>query len=163
MSARSTSIRSVLAATLSALSLGWMSARADVDPAIKSCSVLRKDLERLACYDRTVAQLSGDASATQPLTAQDMFGMETRVAATGETQAPVREEIRSIEAKIKLLRQAADGRPIIELDNGQIWKQEDSKNLLLEIGDPVTISRAAMSSFKLAVPGKRFARVRRLE
>lgn len=135
-------------------------AAAQVDPAIKACATLRNDPERLACYDRTVAQLSGDADA-KPLTPQDLFGIEA-ASSTASTAAPAREEIPSITAQVSQLRQASDGSLVIELDNGQVWKQEDSKSLLLKIGDAVTITRAALKSFKLSAPGSRFARVRRL-
>lgn len=153
-----TNLLSKSAVLAAAAALGSAAAMAQVDPAIKACATLRNDSERLTCYDRTVARLSGDANA-KALTAQDLFGLDSQSTAA----ASGREEIPAIEAQVKELRHSADGKVVIELDNGQVWKQDDSRDLLLKTGDAVTIMRGALNSFKISAPSKRFARVRRLQ
>jgi hypothetical protein len=58
------------------------------------------------------------------------------------------------------LHELRTGELLIELDNGQTWRTipEDAR-LMLKVGDTVAISRGAFGSFRLATPGKRFARV----
>jgi hypothetical protein len=139
---------------------------ADLEIQLKTCARLRDDSERLACYDRTVARLySGedadgpDADADGEPSAEAMFGMSRQVDGPAEVD---REAIPSISAQVKSLQKAADGTLLIELDNGQLWRQVDSKDLLLRAGDRVTISRGALDSFRIATPGNRHGRVRRL-
>jgi hypothetical protein len=141
-------------------------ANAALDPLLQACAGLGNDFERLACYDKAVAQLSGAAlmdTAAKTATPESMFGMGAAVAGTPAPQLPAREELPSIKAAIAQLHAAADGTQLIELDNGQVWRQESSKKLLLKTGDVVTISRAALGSFKLAAPDNRFARVKRVK
>lgn len=148
------------------LLIAYNAAAAELDPALKACAGLRNDAERLACYDRAVAQLySGNTGelARSVASAEAMFGMGGQVRSKQPAQVPDREEIASISAKVKGLREAADGSLLIELDNGQIWRQVDSKKLLLEVGDSVTVSRAALTSFRIAAPNNRFGRVRRVQ
>ena len=95
-----------------------------------SCTKLRNDNERLACYDRAL-----DYDAGSP----------------------------SITARVKALGKSAQGALIIELDNGQRWVQTQATDLLLSADDEVTITRAAMSSFRINTPAQRSAKVRRLQ
>ena len=95
-----------------------------------SCTKLRNDNERLACYDRAL-----DYDAGSP----------------------------SITARVKALGKSAQGALIIELDNGQRWVQTHGTDLLLSADDEVTITRAAMSSFRIDTPARRSAKVRRLQ
>lgn len=128
------------------------------------CAGIRNDVERLACYDRAVHQLAG---GEQPkLTPEALFGMKGASPPRIETAkpAPEREEVTSIDARVKAIRGNINhGGLYIELDNGQTWIQERGADLLLRAGDPVKISRAALDSFKLSGPNRRFARVRRIE
>ena len=126
---------------------------------LKTCVELHNDFERLACYDRAVEQLNEAEGTLGTVSAEDVFGMIKGA----EPQAQPREQLQSITATVSKIRDAADGTRLIELENGQIWRQADSKQLRLESGESVTISRGALGSFKLATSRGRFIRVQRIQ
>jgi len=134
-------------------------------PNASSCTTLRNDRERLACYDRAMSyHAEGKGNIPVQPVPESVFGANgqmTRPAAA--TQTEQREEIASISARVKALRKSAEGALVIELDNGQVWLQTQGSELLLAANDPVTITRAAMSSFRITTPSQRTARVKRLQ
>jgi hypothetical protein len=134
----------------------------ELDALLQNCASLRNDYERLACYDSVVAQSAGDA-AKNVASAEAMFGMSREVSGKPSTQAPEREELPSISAQVRALQKAPSGSLLIELDNGQTWRQVDSRNLQIKVGDSVTISRGALNSFRIATPHNRFGRVTRVQ
>jgi hypothetical protein len=109
---------------------------------IRDCAAVKVDGERLACFDKVATSVAA--------------GTAREVASAPPAPDPVT-------AKVAALRGLGTGELLIELDNGQSWRTiaEDSR-LLLKVGDPVTISRGAFGSFRLATPGNRFARVTRV-
>ena len=124
---------SLLAVALSVAS----SARAEpvdaVPPALRACASETKDSERLACYDRTIERLSPEAAAP-------------------------------VSAHVTALGHAADGALIIDLDNGQQWLQlSGSRSTLLEVGHEVTVTRAALNSFRMSTPSGRALKVKRVK
>lgn len=135
-------------------------------PALQACANLHNDGERLACYDRLVAQTAAGNAPTEEQVAQapqEMFGMRGDVSRKSAPEAaPRREELSSITAHVQALKASASGALIIELDNGQVWRQEDSAQLMLEVGDSVTITRGALKSFRLATTAHRAGRVQRI-
>jgi hypothetical protein len=134
---------------------------AELDPRLRACTTLGNDFERLACYDRTMEQLvTGTDDTGTTVTAQDVFGMEKGAQPTVKT--PPREDIRSIAAVVREIRELKDGTRLIELENGQVWRQSDTKRISLMSGDNVTITRAALGSFKLVTSGGSFVRVQRV-
>jgi hypothetical protein len=160
----------ILAAGALLLVAAGSATAAELDTLLKNCAGLRKDSERLACYDSVVTHYySGEASAGAEAAAKGgapaeaMFGMSRQVSGKQPTQLPEREELSSISAHVTALQKAAGGSLLIELDNGQTWRQVDAKNLQLEVGDSVTISRGALNSFRIAAPHNRFGRVTRVQ
>lgn len=134
-------------------------------PGLRACAALKDDLERLACYDRTVESIATGAATHSPAaTPQDMFGMDPGLSRETSQQEPVkREALREITARVTGVRQAANGSPLIDLDNGQTWQQTEVKRALaIKVGDGVTISRAALGTFRLATADKRSAKVKRV-
>lgn len=134
-----------------------------VPAAIEACSSLLRDSERLACYDNAVASLKSGQSATGA-SAENMFGAtsETSRAAAGLKDVK-REELKQISGMVTSLRRTDGGMIILELDNGQVWRQQDSDvRLMVSQGDTVTIVRASMGTFRIADKSGRFARFKRL-
>jgi hypothetical protein len=133
---------------------------------IAACAAIRQNSERLACFDRAVVHLeSGDAAdASKPApSAQDMFGMKASTPSVEPARKLERAQVDEIKAKVKTVRQAGDG-VILELDNGQTWRQiSGSSTLLLKNGDEVKIMRGALSSFNLTTPSGRIAKVKRVQ
>jgi hypothetical protein len=133
-------------------------------PALEACAALKKSAERLACYDRAVAQLAaGQEPDPRATSSVEMFGIDENMAPKDRSAPAVkREQLAKITARVRSLRTTSDGTLVIELDNDQAWQQLSAGSLVLEPGDSVTISRAAFGSFRLAAPSNRYARVRRV-
>jgi hypothetical protein len=137
-----------------------------IPPSLQACASLRKNSERLACYDQAMASLAssnGDEPNASASTPEALFGASastTRPAAIEEAAQP--ESLESLTARVKSLREDATRLLVIELDNGQTWRQLNaSTSLLLQVGDEVTITRAALNSFRISTPTGRGARVKR--
>jgi hypothetical protein len=72
-------------------------------------------------------------------------------------------ELTSVTAHVTALSRDAAGSLVINLDNGQQWLQTSgTSSPLLEIGHEVTITRAALNSFRLSTPGGRVLKVKRV-
>jgi hypothetical protein len=72
-------------------------------------------------------------------------------------------ELAELTARVKALSHDATGALVIDLENGQQWLQlSGSSSPLLEVGHEVTITRAALNSFRMSTPSGRALKVRRL-
>jgi hypothetical protein len=129
---------------------------------IESCASLLRDSERLACYDAAVAALKAGTEAG--VTAENMFGATSATSQRNPDLRDVkREELRQISGTVTSLRRADDGMITIELDNGQVWRQQDSDvRMMMVTGDQVTIVRASMGTFRIADKSGRFSRFKRV-
>jgi hypothetical protein len=189
--------------------------------ALRACASIPQDQERLMCFDREVAALSGGASrsaatpeAAAPLPATSATAAPaaragaaaagTGVAeasavssaapvsaapvgeAAGTAQAPLspeqrfglsleglrklesREGIKSAELKrldahVKSVYHNAAGRQVFTLDNGQVWRQAETKpDFEAGPGAAVTISSGALGSYWLQTSKHNWTRVERV-
>jgi hypothetical protein len=135
--------------------------------AVKACAAISKNSERLACYDTRVFPVAaGAAAVAAPLpSAEEVFGAKdsaTPAPATEEAKAPGREELSKITARVTAMSTLPRGQLEIELDNGQVWRQIEARELLLHVGDSVTISRAALGTFRLSTSSGRISKVERV-
>lgn len=131
---------------------------------MQACATLQRDSERLACFDRAVAVIQSGAESAAPLSAENMFGASSEVTgASGNPQPVKREELKQISGTVTSLRHVDDGMIVLELDNGQVWRQQDSGvSLFVSTGDTVTVARAAMGTFRIADKTGRYARFKRI-
>ena len=115
---------------------------------LRGCAAIKQDSERLACYDA----LSGSLEKR----AKQNFGRE---------QAQISEEAPdSISVKIAAIEPGAYGKLIITLDNGQVWRQNDSVRVHWDSGDQVQVERGALGSFFMRLEdGGRKIRVKRIK
>jgi hypothetical protein len=130
-----------------------------------TCSRIQKNVERLACYDRAVAYLGQPAEqqAAAP-SAETTFGLQATVPQPRATEEAKEDEISSIRARVAALSTDRDGKRTMALDNGQTWRELSKSSLVaLEVGDQVTIQRAALGSFMMSVDDSRPFRVRRVK
>jgi hypothetical protein len=132
---------------------------------VLACAALGVDSERLQCYDLLAARLHADKNhlspPVAPAPARELFGLR----AAPEKPAPKpleRVELNSVSARVTSVRQRPQGGVLVELDNGQLWQQLGNRDLLLEVGDNVTIARAVLGSFSITTPHKRIAKVTRI-
>jgi hypothetical protein len=132
--------------------------------AIEACASLRRDGERLACYDRAVAAVRTGEASPAPPTAENMFGANAETVQSSANSRDVkREELQQISGSVTSLRYTNDGMMVLELDNGQVWRQQDQDvRLSVSQGDPVTISRASLGTFRIGDKTGRFARFKRV-
>lgn len=154
-----------------------------------ACSRLQDTAARLQCFDRATAPLAQQAApraqppATVPLPATPRaappatlpvappaqpaspqeFGQE-QLKAKGESGAS--QEPPALNARIASLRKGGPGKYLVTLDNGQVWSHESSVHAdYLIVGEAVTISRAALGSYRLtrdAGKAKNWIRVTRV-
>jgi hypothetical protein len=131
---------------------------------LQPCVSLQRDAERLACYDKAVANLLSGNDAAKPVSAENMFGANTAITGSGDRKSEVkREELRQISGTVTSLRHTDDGMIVLELDNGQVWRQQDAQvRLMVATGDQVTIMRASLGTFRITDKTGRFARFKRV-
>jgi hypothetical protein len=153
-------MKSVLVGLVAVLLSSGVTAAERLPQAIEACATLRRDAERLACFDKAVAALQAGETTTA-VTAENMFGASTETAR--RPQEPQREELQQISGIVTSLRTTDGGMIILELDNGQVWRQQDSDvRMMVAKGDTVTIVRASMGTFRIADKSGRFARFKRV-
>jgi len=138
---------------------------ARVPAELRSCVAIKRNTERLACFDRGISALldPGKTAAEAATSAESSFGLFAQAPSQSSTDDPARQQMETLQARVKAINMTADGSAVITLDNDQSWRQiSGSATLLLKVGDPVVIRRAALGSFLLATPNGRAAKVKRV-
>lgn len=175
----------LFAAGLSSLAVSAAFAQS-LPPSVAACASEKDSLARLVCFDREVAKYTQVSSRvaptqvapavptptappvaiTQPSAASptpDEFGMSgdlarKRAAAKGE-EIPVIKELRAAVTKIS---SKPYGELVLELDNGQVWQQNEKKStFVIRVGDAVVIRPAKFGSFMLSTEDGATSRVHR--
>jgi len=157
-------IGNLAGALAGALMLSTLAAAAELPPQLETCAALRRDTERLLCYDKAVAQIKSGAEGAPAPSAENMFGANNDVLSDKSHETDVkREELRQISGTVTSLHRGDDGMIRLVLDNGQVWRQQDADvRLMVAEGDNVTIVRAAMGTFRITDKSGRFARFKRV-
>lgn len=151
-------------ATATLLASAALASGAELPPQLETCAALRRDAERLLCYDKAVAQIrSGVEGATAP-SPENMFGASGGIApAKADTPEPERAELRQITAVVTSARRSDDGTLVLHLDNDQAWRQQDAEvTLVIDDGDTVTVQRASFGTFRITDKRGRSARFKRV-
>jgi hypothetical protein len=146
----------------------WMACTASAAPApdplaaLIACRELVEDTSRLACFDREMKVLVH--AAPPPTSApEQVFGLPPMKVAAKESAAAGRTELAELRARLIGLDRPLDGRVVLTLDNGQVWRQvSPGDELLLKTGDIVTLSRGALNSYWLDTPSGRRSKVTRI-
>lgn len=140
--------------------------------ALKACSFVENDFQRLQCYDQVIAgkelttakkskaaksnanvpehaaapaTVKSKSAETAPQKAGNNFGLEHRKV---EKQG---DEITSVVTNVKT---HPHGELIITLENGHVWQQIGSDRFTLKEGVTVVISRGMFNSFIMKVEGR---------
>jgi hypothetical protein len=139
-----------------------------------ACRGIADTSVRLACFDRESAVLAAPApAAADPAEKTQENGIKSLTQDFGlPPQAIVEErntarqlppELTQLDARIKQIAAAADGRVVFTLDNGQVWRQLSAEgDLLVQAGQAVRISRGVLGSYYLRAPSGRGCKVARL-
>lgn len=156
-------------------------ATSPLDP-LYACAQVTDPTERLACYDRTVAELRG-REARQDVVAMDRqqveqvqresFGFNLPSLpnifarrADGSTNDQPREEVESAQTMTVTQVRMVAGRTTLTMDTGQVWQFVDTSEITPTRRAPfrVTIRRAALGSFIMSIEGSnRGYRIRRIQ
>ncbi|QKX18630.1 hypothetical protein [Microbulbifer sp. YPW1] len=135
------------AAAIATLACAPLASADSLQAQLQQCSQFSDDNKRLACYDKLTGSLQKHA--------EQQFGQEQKQA--------VEEAPESITATITKAEEGAYGKFIFTLDNGQVWRQTDTKRSILRDGDQVTVERGALGSFRMRkTTGGRTMRVKRV-
>ena len=153
-------------AGLAFVSMSEVRAAAAVDiDALVACRGLAAPDVRLACFDRVTAGLASVAehAGAIPLSPQQKFGLSPVEISRVQTPAERAQELDVISAKVSSIQTAADGRLVVTLDSGQVWRQlVPGEDLMLQVGDPVSIVRGALGSFRMRSAQNRATKVTRV-
>ncbi len=122
---------------------------------------------RLECFDRESASLAVAPVAASPAPAmppEKAFGLPPL--AVAEAQASRIEQPASLESltgRVVGLSLGENGRVVVTLDNGQVWRQlMAGEDLNLKLGDTVRLTRGIVGSYFMKVPSGRTCKVNRL-
>ncbi|MCB1692424.1 MAG: hypothetical protein KDI19_06630 [Pseudomonadales bacterium] len=146
------------------------------DP-LDDCRRIDGEHARVACYDRVVdarapesepAALSQDA----PVTSHEKSAAQEDDALFGKHESESIDILKekagvanadAIERSVAAVTTGAFGKLLVELDNGQAWRQLDNGRLPLQTGDRVRIEKASFGSYLLVkATGSRSIRVKRV-
>jgi hypothetical protein len=137
------------------------------------CRAIAAPAERLACYDREVAAVDQAVSSNELVvmdrqqvrkTRSSLFGLTLPNLAIFGDDKDESEGVSRIETTIRRVGEDANGRWILELEDGARWLQIDSRMLPLDPRpkDKIVIRRAAMGSFLANINRATAIRVRRI-
>lgn len=138
---------------------------------VVDCRKLTDTAERLACYDRTVAELDAAEQKKDVVVVDKEQIREARRSVFGFKLPRIKlfgsgggeEEIDEIVSTVKVISTRSDGRVAFTIEDGARWVQSDDRALVgVKPGRKVTIKRAAMGSFFARFEGTIGIRVERV-
>lgn len=158
--------------TLSSLLLS-LHAVADIEEQLAQCAAKTDKLERLICYDALAAQAMNRAAQqvstdlnevpthTAEVAAAQVAASQTKTTQTTLTESAQdnfgkivkQEQIDAMWLTVKQVDKDPYGTLKLSFENGQQWKQIDSRRFRVSSGDKVQIERAALGSFLLGKEG----------
>lgn len=152
-------------------------ANASVETQLSQCAAVPDKLDRLVCYDNLSASLatkSVSSISVEPTTVAVATSAAV-VTSTVDTQTSTIEEFGNLKKKeeqqvdtinltVNKVTKDPYGALKIQFDNGQVWKQADSRSFKLKPEQKVYIEKAALGSFILGTKDRNTTiRVKRLK
>jgi hypothetical protein len=118
--------------------------------AAEKCTQITAPVDRLACYDKAFPPVvKGDVAAVG-------FGLSSK---KEDKPEPVQ-----VEAKITAISTMRDGKRLITLDNGQVWRETEAKPMVIVKKDtPVTVREAMLGTYMLVLSDTIALRVKRVK
>lgn len=147
-------------------------AKPEAFEALLRCRSIAESEARLACFDGAAASLQAAAESREVVVVdrqqirdskRTLFGLSIPRLSLFDDDKDEEEEIKSIEGVVQSAHRDEDGRWVVRLQEGGVWRQIDSNTLgrRPRSGMKVEINRAAVGSFKMRVAGQPGIRVRR--
>lgn len=127
--------------------------------AIRSCSAIADNDQRLACFDRLAQDLEQNPGLTlgaesvlsktaqEPTAKDDTFGLPAKsVTAQDDMER---------QTTIAAVRKKVHGTWVLTMENDQIWEQADTARIATpSAGDAVTISKSPLGGFFITINGR---------
>lgn len=130
-------------------------ARPAIYQAVVDCRTIGDSPQRLACFDRTVAEMASAAAANNLVildreavqeTKKGLFGFNLpRLRLFGGADAGP--EIVKIETKLVSVRDGRDGFPLFTFEGNGRWKQTSGRINIYHPGDKAEIRRGALGAY----------------
>ena len=141
--------------------------------ALFDCRSVAADAERLACYDKAVgavnaAEKTGEVIIVDRQEARaarrQAFGLDLSALSILD-RSEEKTEVDRVVGEIASARQGADGRWIVVLADGAVWRQVDDQSLGKDPrkGSKVEVRKATMGSYFMNIGGQRAVRARRAD
>lgn len=165
----------LMAGLLGQSALAAPSANPERAPALRKltdCRQVADNAARLACYDAVAAEIDSAQAAGDIVVVDRDQARAVRKQAFGFSLPSLSlfdregksEPLEAVTLKVESAARGGDGKWVLRLEGGQIWRQIDTTELsrLPKAGATVTIRSAMLGSYKLTVSGSNVAiRVRR--
>ena len=138
---------------------------------VYACTSVAEDAERLTCYDAAVGRLQAAEAAGDVTTVtrqeveqvrQDSFGFSIPSLPSLTLGKSDDQSLKEMTLPVKAVR-GNRGNLVITLENGQIWRQTDSKALRNNGQTEAQIYEAAFGSYKMKLDGSIAFRVERVK
>lgn len=169
-------MRRALASLFFATTAASLGAAQPPAPGILACTELADASARLACFDRELAPfvrerrdvpaapppaspppapppVSADvATPRAPSPPADSAFAQEQLKPQDRPAPPA--EAATLRGRITAHRRGGQGTYLVTLDNGQVWRHEEGSQVdYLKVGAAVTITRAALGSYRLTLDG----------
>ena len=137
--------------------------RAQVLKALVDCRAVADSAARLACYDKAAAEID-KAEAKGEIVVVDRqqaraarrqaFGFDLSALSIFD-RAATKEELNVVDAKVRSATHGPDGRWVITLDDGAVWREigDMEPNLEPQPGAVAHISRGTVGSYFIKIKG----------
>lgn len=144
-----------------------LNASAGIEQQLSQCAAKQDKLDRLICYDNLAAKVGNQSQASshvapvskptpaaQPKPAPQAAAVVASTPAApeasfGKVQKVEKVELDKVNLTVASVQKNPHGKLTITFDNGQVWKQNDSRRFRLKVGEKVYIEKGALGSFLL--------------
>lgn len=121
---------------------------------LEQCRAEQNALKRLVCYDEINTRNSGSPAPQAAERAREVTSRAQTTDNFGKEHRQVAENpVDQMYATVTTLSFTRRNELIIELDNGQIWRQNESGQFPLQTGERIYIKRGMLGAFYLGKDG----------
>lgn len=148
-------------------------AHASLESQLSQCAAIQDKLDRLICYDNLSSSLSSQTKTSVTTETIAVAASTATVASTaessvedsfGKVKKAEEDEVSKIYLEVNKVTKDPYGALKITFNNGQVWKQTDSRSYRIKAEQKVFIEKAALGSFMLGTDDRNTTiRVKRLK
>ncbi|MEM0984661.1 MAG: hypothetical protein AAGJ32_00295 [Pseudomonadota bacterium] len=146
--------------------------------ALYACAEKSNAAERLECYDNAVANLRSAENSGDVVTFTTEEIAEDQTRNFGRAESAIERKVAAVSAVVPedgpdevtagiiSIETTRDGKLLVSLNNGQIWRQTDSTRVTVSKKSPpaeATVKKAALGSFRIKLGRARAFRAKRVD